>query len=263
MKIKSFLVAFLPLALLAMLAHAQAPPIAPAQPELKILITPAVQPACEELSPVYLAQRHTAIKIETGGSMGTTGTAIPARLDRGEVFDVVILFDASLDDLIRRGKVLPDSKVDLVNSDIGMAVKAGSPKPDIATLDALKKTLLAAKSITYTTGVSGVYVRDVMFPMLGIADEMKAKTVMSTSSGDTVVEGKAEIGFQQVSELMPVKGLDIQALPHAAAKPSVFSAGIPVNAPHPKEAREYIQWLASPAAYEAIRKAGLDPFHAK
>ena len=121
----------------AVLVSAQAPPSAPAQPQLNILITPAVQPALEELTPRYLADHHTAIKIETGGSMGTTGTAIPARLDRGEIFDVVILFDASLDDLIRRGKVLPDSKVDLVNSDIGVAVKTGAPKPDISTLEAL------------------------------------------------------------------------------------------------------------------------------
>lgn len=245
--------------------QAQAQPAAgiSSQTQLSVVATPAVLPAVDELVPSYLAKQHVAVKLESGGSVGTSGTAIPARLDRGEVFDVIILYNGSLDDLIRGGKVLPGSKVDLVLSDIGLATKAGTPKPDIHNADALKAALLAAKSIAYTPGVSGVYVRDVMFPKLGIADQMKIKTVIVQGSGEAVADGKAEIGFQQVSELMPIKGLDIQPLPRDAAEPSIFSAAIQANAPHPQEAREFIQWLASPAAYDAIRRSGLKPFNSK
>lgn len=236
---------------------------ATAQTQLNVVATPAVIPAVTDLLPRYLALKHVAVKLEGGGSVGTTGTAIPARLDRGEVFDVVILFDKSLNDLIRRGKVLADSRIDLVRSDIGLGFKAGSPKPDIHNADALKQALLAAKSITYTSGVSGVYVRDVMFPRLGIADQMKAKTLVVSSAGEAVAAGQAEFGFQQVSELMPVKGVEIVPIPHDLAEPSIFSAGIPANAPHPKEAREFLEWLASPATYNALRKNGLEPFHSE
>ena len=246
----------------ATLAPAQAPTGGAGPAQLNIALTPAVLPAVQELAPRYLSQRHIAVKIESGGSMGTTGTAIPARLDRGEIFDVVIVFNGSIDDLIRRGKLLPGSKVDLVRSDIGLGFKSGAPKPDIHNAEALKQVLLAAKSITYTSGVSGIYVRDVMFPKLGIADQMKAKTLLVSSAGEAVAAGQAEFGFQQVSELMPVKGVEILHLPRDAAEPSIFSAGIPVNAPHPKEAKAFIEWLASPAAYNALRNSGLGPFNA-
>ena len=108
--------------------------------------------------------------------MGTTHNAIPMRLERGEAIDVVIMAGPALADLIKQGKVRADSRVDLVQSRIAMAVKAGAPKPDISTLDALKRTLLAAKSIAYSDSASGVYLATELFPKLGIADQIKGKS---------------------------------------------------------------------------------------
>ena len=107
--------------------------------------------------------------------MGTTANAIPVRLERGEPADVLIMVGYALGDLVKQGKVVADSSVDLVKSPIGMAVKAGAPKPDIVSADALKRALLAAKSIAYSDSASGVYISTEMFQKLGIADEMKDK----------------------------------------------------------------------------------------
>jgi molybdate transport system substrate-binding protein len=194
--------------------------------------------------------------------MGTTQNAIPMRLQRGEAIDVVILSAPALEDLILQGKVDASSRVDLIRSYIGMAVKAGAPKPDIRTVDALKHTLLAAKSIAYSDSVSGVYLSTELFPKLGIADQIKDKSRMIKADpvGGVVATGEVEIGFQQISELRPVKGIDIVGpLPDGAQKTTIFSAGIPTTSKHREAAAALIRWLASPAAYPAISKSGLDP----
>jgi len=143
-----------------------------------------------------------------------------------------------------------------------MAVKAGAPKPDISTVDALKRTLLAAKSIAYSDSASGVYLTTELFPTLGIADQIKNKTrkIEADPVGGVVATGEAEIGFQQISELRPVKGIDIVgALPAGAQRVTVFAAGIPTASTQPELAKALIRWLASPAAYPAIKKSGLEP----
>src|SRR6202023_1675204 len=159
-----------------------------------------------------------------------------------------------------------DSRVDLVESNIGMAVKAGAPKPDISTVDSLKRTLLAAKSIAYSDSASGVYISTELFPKLGIADQIKAKTrkIEADPVGGVVAKGEVEIGFQQISELRPVKGIDIVGeLPPGGQRVTVFAAGIPVTSKHPEAAKVLIQWLASPVAYPAIRRSGLEPLGSK
>ena len=151
-------------------------------------------------------------------------------------------------------------------SEIGMAVKAGAPKPDISTVDALKRTLLAAKSIAYSDSASGVYLSTELFPKLGIADRIKGRTrkIEADPVGGVVAKGEVEIGFQQISELRPVKGIDIVGpLPPGAQRITVFAAGIPVTSKHPEAAQALIQWLASPAAYSAIKKSGLEPASSK
>ena len=161
-----------------------------------------------------------------------------------------------------KGKVKADSRVDLVQSRIGMAVKAGAPKPDISTVDALKRTLLEAKSIAYSDSASGVYLSTELFPKLGVAEKIKDKTrkIEADPVGGVVAKGEVEIGFQQISELRPVKGIDIVGeLPPGAQQVTVFAAGIPVTATNPEAAKRLIQWLASPAAYPAIKKSGLEP----
>lgn len=213
-------------------------------------------------------ERKTGNKVVTvyGASMGGAPDSIPVRLEHGEPADIVIMADTALEDLIKKGKVVAGSRVDLVRSVIGMAVKKGAPKPDISSVDALVKALLAAKSIAYSASASGTYLSGELFPKLGIADKIKdkSKRIVSERVGDIVARGEAEVGFQQVSELLPIEGIDyIGPLPEGAQKVTVFSAGIATGAKNPEDARKLIQFLAAPSVYPAIRKYGLEPASAK
>lgn len=230
--------------------------------EIKVVTSGAFTAAFMELGPEYERTTHNKLVTAFGPSMGTTHNAIPVRLARGEAIDVVIMAAPALADLIKQGKVRADSRVDLVRSNIGMAVKAGAPKPDIGTVDALKRTLLAAKSIAYSDSASGVYLSTELFPKLGIADQIRSKTrkIEADPVGGVVAKGEVEIGFQQISELRPVKGIDIVGeLPPGAQRVTVFAAGIPAISQQPDVAKALIQWLASPAAYATIKKTGLEP----
>ena len=171
----------------------------------------------------------------------------------------------ALDDLANKGKVIADSQVDLVKSPIGVAVKSGTPKPDISTPDALKRALQAVKTVAYSDSASGVYVSTEMFGKLGIADEMKdkARKIPATPVGEIVAHGNAEIGFQQMSELKPVEGIDIVGpLPDELQKITVFSAGIASVSKEPEAGKALIKFLASPAARAEIVKSGMDPIAA-
>jgi molybdate transport system substrate-binding protein len=143
-----------------------------------------------------------------------------------------------------------------------MAVRAGAPKPDISSVDALKRTLLEAKSVAYSSSVSGMYLSTELFQKLGIADQMwsKSKRIEGERVGSVVARGEAEIGFQQVSELLPIKGIDfVGPLPREVQRVTVFSAGIAAKTKHLDEARALIQFLASPEAARIVAKTGLDP----
>jgi molybdate transport system substrate-binding protein len=144
-------------------------------------------------------------------------------------------------------------------------VKTGAPKPDISSADTLKRALLAAKSVAYSDSASGVYVSTEMFAKLGIADEMKdkARKIPATPVGEIVAHGDAEIGFQQISELKPVQGIDIVGpLPNELQKVTVFSAGIATVSKEPEAGKALIKFLGSPAARDAIIKSGMDPIAA-
>ena len=232
--------------------------------EIKVVTSGAFTAAYLKLVPEYERTTHNKLTTEFGPSMGTTHNAIPLRLDRGEAIDVVIMAAPALDHLSKQGKVRAGSRVSLVQSRIGMAVKAGMPKPDISTVDALKRTLLAATSIAYSDSASGVYLSTELFPKLGIAERIQGKTrkIEADPVGEAVARGEVEIGFQQISELRPVKGIDIVgALPPGAQRITVFAAGIPATSKQPEAAKALIQWLASPAAYTAIKESGLEPAH--
>jgi molybdate transport system substrate-binding protein len=234
--------------------------------EIKVVTSATFKPAYLELVPEYERATHDVLVTEYGPSMGATHNAIPMRLNRGEEIDVIIMAASKLADLITEGQVRPEGRVDLVRSNIAMAVKAGAPKPDISTLDALKKTLLAAKSIACSDSDSGVYLTTELFQNLGIADGINGKVIKieATPVGEAVASGKAEIGFQQVSELLPVKGIDVVGpLPPGAQRVTFFAVGIPATAKNPEAAKRLIRWLASPAAYAAIRKSGLEPAESK
>jgi len=233
--------------------------------EVRVMISGGLTAAYNALVPEF--ERATGNKVLTafGPSMGTTTNAIPVRLERGEPADVLIMVGYALADLAKQGKVIADSRVDLVKSPIGIAVKSGAPKPDISSADSIKRALLAAKSIAYSDSASGVYVSTEMFAKLGIADEMKdkARKIPATPVGEIVAHGDAEIGFQQISELKPVAGIDIVGpLPDELQKITVFSAGIATVSKEPDAGRALIKFLASPAARDTLVKSGLDPIPA-
>ena len=234
--------------------------------DVTVVTSGAFTAAFVQLAPEYEHSAHQKVSTEFGPSMGTTHNAIPMRLERGESIDVVIMAAPALDDLIKQGKVRADSRVDLVRSNIAMAVKAGAPHPDISTLDAFKRTLLEAKSIAYSDSASGVYLSTELFQKLGLAEQLKGKSrkIEADPVGEAVARGEVEIGFQQVSELRPVKGIDIVGeLPPGAQRVTIFAAGIPSAAKQPEAAKALIQWLASPGAYAVMRKTGLEPAKSK
>jgi len=230
--------------------------------ELKVVTSGAFTAAYLELAPEYERATHNQLVTEFGASMGTTRTAIPMRLARGEEVDVVIMAAPALAELIGQGKVRADSRVDLVESGIGMAIRAGAVRPDISSVEALKRTVLAAKSIAISDSASGVYLASELFPKLGLSDQIanKIRKIAGEPVGEVVARGEAEIGFQQISELRPVKGVEIVGpLPPGAQRLTVFAAGVPATSKQAEPAREFIQWLASPAAWGTIRKSGLEP----
>jgi molybdate transport system substrate-binding protein len=233
--------------------------------EIRVMISGGLTAAYKELVPEF--ERLTGNKVLTayGPSMGTTVNAIPVRLERGEPADVLIMVGYALGDLVKQGKVIADSRVDLVKSPIGIAVKAGAPKPDISSADTVKRALLAAKSIAYSDSASGVYVSTEMFQKLGIADAMKdkARKIPAPPVGEIVAGGEAEIGLQQISELKPVQGIDIVGpLPDDLQKITLFSAGIAAVSKEPDAGRALIKFLASPTASAVIVKSGMEPIPA-
>lgn len=206
----------------------------------------------------------TGKKIVTAAtSIGTGDGSIPNRLKRGEVVDVVIVADGVLQGFIKDGLVLADGYTPLVQSAIGMAVRAGAAKPDIATVEALKRTLLQARSIAYSASVSGEYLTQELYQRLGIADQVMAKSRLIGGGervGTAVARGDAEIGFQQMSELMPVPGIDhVTPLPADVQKVSLFSGGVSATSADTSLARKAIQFFASAEAEAAIVKSGLEP----
>jgi molybdate transport system substrate-binding protein len=233
--------------------------------EIRVMISGGLTAAYNALVPEF--ERATGNKVITayGPSMGTTVNAIPVRLERGEPADVLIMVGYALGDLVKQGKVIADSRIDLVKSPIGIAVKSGAPKPDISSADAVKHALLAAKSVAYSDSASGVYVSTEMFQRLGITEDMKGKArqIPAEPVAGVVARGDAEIGLQQISEMLPVAGVDIVGpLPADLQKITVFSAGIATGSKEPDAGRALVKFLVSPAARAAIVNSGMEPIPA-
>jgi molybdate transport system substrate-binding protein len=218
--------------------------------------------AYRTLAPEFEKETGNHLIIAWGPSMGNTTDAVPQRLARHEPIDVVIMVGSALGKFIEAGKVIPDSRVDLARSAIGLAVRSGSPKPDISTVDAFRTALLNAKSIAYSDSASGVYISTELFQRLGIVDQVTAKSRMIPAEpvGLVVARGEAEIGFQQISELKPITGIELVGpIPDAVQKITIFSAGIVTGSPAPDAAKALITFLSSPAAAPDISATGLDP----
>ena len=230
--------------------------------EIRVMTSGAFTAAYLELVPQL--EELTKKKLVTAAtSIGTGESSIPNRLRRGEAVDVVIVADGVLVEFVNEGLIKAESYTPLARSAIGMAVRAGTQKPDISTVEALKRTLLQAKSIAYSASVSGQYISTELFQRLGIAEQVARKSRRVEGGervGAVVARGEAEVGFQQMSELLPIPGIaHVTPLPPEVQKVSIFSAGVAASSPNPEAAYEVVRFLASPRAAVVITKSGLEP----
>ncbi len=234
--------------------------------EIRVITSGAFTEAYKQLIPIYeQASGHKVISAY-GASIGNAPDSIPSRFARGEKFDLVILSEGGLEALMKEGKLVKGSRVDLARSQIGAAVRKGTPKPDISTVAALKQALLNAKSVAYSASASGTYISTEMFPKLGIADQMKdkAKRIMSERVGAVVARGDAELGFQQVSELIYFKELDfLGTIPDEVQQTIFFSSALVEGAEQQEAAKHLVRFFTSPAVANIVRATGLDPATAK
>ena len=224
--------------------------------EIKVMASAAFKEAYLELVPEF--ERATGHKVVT---LWVPSVQMMSRLKGGETVDLVIMSAASLDELIGAGIVAAGDRHDIARSGIGIAVRAGAPKPDISSGEAVKRAVLAAKAIAYSTGPSGVYLAG-LFQRMGIADTIKDKVKISQGfpAGSFVASGEAELAFQQISELLPVPGIELVGpLPADVQQITVFSAGLHVGAKAPDAARALVKFLTAPAAAPVTRKKGMEP----
>ena len=230
--------------------------------DIRVMISGGFSAAYRELVPEFERQTHDKVITVAGPSMGDTPQAIPNRLQRGEEADALIMVGEALDQLVSEGKVSANSRVPLALSPIGIAVRAGAPKPDISTVDALRQTLLNARSVAYSDSASGVYVGRTLYARLGIAAQMKDKSRMIPAEpvAAVVARGEAEIGFQQISELLPVQGITLVGpIPDEVQKITPFTGGIPNSAKNAEGGRALLQFLSSAQAAPVVQRTGLTP----
>jgi molybdate transport system substrate-binding protein len=238
--------------------------------DVHVMISAAFYPVYAKLGPAFEKATGHHLVTTRGPSLGDSPEAIPTRLARGEAADVLIMDGSAADKLAERGLVRAGSKVDLARSLIGMAVRAGSAKPDISTIDAFRNTLMAAKSIAYSDSSSGTYLSTKLFPKLGLADQIagKCRKVRGPPAGEpvaaVVARGEAEIGFQQVSELTDVPGIAIVGTIPSELQPTVFFSGALASAARePDAGLALIKFLSSSEAGPTISKAGLQPLSSR
>ena len=230
--------------------------------EIKVMTSGGFAATYNNVIPEYERATEDTVRTAYGASMGGAPDSIPVRLERGEAADVVIMAAPALDALIQQGKVVAGSRVDLARSGIGMAVRSGAPAPDISTVEGLVEALLKAESVAYSASASGLYLSTELFPALGIADRIRDKSerIESERVGNVVARGDAEVGFQQISELLPIEGIDfVGPLPDAVQRITMFSAGIVTGAANPAGAQALIDYLSSPAVVPQILENGLEP----
>ena len=214
-----------------------------------------------------MATRQVLAELTAGFTRPVTiesvgGVDAAKRVQAGEAFDVVVLASDAIDKLLASGHLLPGSKVDWVRSGVAVAVRAGAPLPDVSSEDAVRRAVLAARSVSVSTGPSGVALNK-LFERWGIAEDIAPRMVQAPPGvpvGSLVADGRVELGFQQLSELLHVQGIAIAGpLPPAIQITTTFSAGIGVQSQQAGAARELLAYMASPAAADAKRRQGMDP----
>lgn len=247
---------------LAALALAAASTHAAHATDLHVVSSGGFAQAYKDLAAPYERASGDHLVSAWGPSMGATKNAIPARLERGEPIDVVIMVGDALDKLMAEGRLEPGSKVVLANSPIACAVRHGAAKPDIGTVDGLRAAFLAAPRVAYSDSASGEYIRRQLLDKLGIRKQMegRAAQIPATPVGEIIAHGEADFGCQQRSELKPVQGIDIVGLlPQDVQLKTEFSGAVVRGSRHPDAARALLRFLAAPSNAGAIEATGLEP----
>lgn len=225
--------------------------------EVRVMAVNAIKEAYLELVSVFETASGHKVTTIWGGTEG-----ISKRVSEGEVVDIVIIAAPNLNKLIMEGKLVASSRADIARSGIGMAVRSGLLKPDISSGEAVKSAVLAAKSIAYSTGPSGFYVAD-LFKKMGISDQVRDKVKQPASGvqiAEMVARGEADLGFQQVSELLHAKGIDyLGPLPADIQNITVYSVGLHASAAAPDVAKALVKFLTGHEAGPVIRKIGMEP----
>ncbi len=222
--------------------------------EVKFLCSNAMKSVMMELAPAFEKATGHRLAIDYGSTV-----PLKARIDKGEAFDLTILGDAAIDDLIKQGKVDASTRVIVARSVLGVAIRKGAPKPDISTTEAFKRTLLNAKSIGYLEGgLTGTYLK-VLYGRLGITDEMEAKH-KNTRGAEAVARGEVELGITQMSEVLFEKGADLAGpLPPEIQNYTNFPAAVSATAKQPEAAKALLKYFGSPEAYRIMKAQGLEP----
>ena len=224
--------------------------------EIKVMLSAAFKEAYLELVPRF--ERASGHRIET---LWAPSVEIMRRMKAGERIDLVIVSAPSIEALKALGLVAADGRADLATCGVGVAVRAGAPRPDISSGEAVKRAVLDARSIVYSHGPSGVYLAG-LFERMGVAGAIESKVtrVQGEPAGALVARGDAELGFQQVCELLPVPGIDLVGpLPPDIQEITTFSSGVHARALEPAAARELIAYLTSPEASPVIHAKGMEP----
>jgi molybdate transport system substrate-binding protein len=223
---------------------------------VKVLCSTALRTVMQELVPQFERATGNKVVVEYGVS-----AAIQRRIEAGEAVDAIFLTVKQLDALVQEGKIASSTRTPIARSGMAIAIHAGAARPDIKTIDALKRTLLAAKSIAYAKeGASGLYFI-ALATRLGIVDKLKLKaTDTGDEVGEAVAGGAAEFGMLPVSEILPVKGIEVLGeFPKEVQEYAVSVGGISVTAKQAGVAKELIKFLTAPAAAPVIRKKGMEP----
>ena len=229
--------------------------------EVRVVCSGAFKAAYQVLVAGFVEATGRRVATAWGSSAAGAATSIPARLAAGEPLDLVIMARDGLDRLIGEGLVVAAGCTDLARCGIGVAVRAGAPRPDLASADTLIGALRQAQTIAYSSSASGIYLKG-LFQRLGLAEALgsRIKQIEGEPVGAVIARGEAEIGFQQVSELLPVSGIDfVGPLPAEIQHTTVFAAGLPAGAVELATARELIAHLTAPAAAAIIRRSGMEP----
>jgi molybdate transport system substrate-binding protein len=222
---------------------------------IKILSGGAMRTLMVEVVPLF--ERATGHKAEIEFALTS---ALTRKIEAGAAFDVALLPRPELDELARAGKIASGSTADVTRSAVGICVRAGAPKPDIATIEAFKRALIGARSISYSDGPSGAYIA-ALLTRLGIADAMKPKTRLTGRPvAELVAAGEAEIGLQQIVAILPVKGAELVGpLPSELQNVIIYGVGLSVTAQESAAARALMRFLAAPEVVALIRAKGMEP----